>query len=144
MIDPRVLIVLCVIEISLHLTIMFFVDKTNKAIKDVDSPAIRDNFKVVKYLVYSLLCVTYLNLVLSNFVKGDKKGVCCSRGLQCVTMAGLLVLFVFLRQIDEVMCICEKEPVPVEKIVEKFKLVSDLANIVAVFTVGSYAVKFIV
>lgn len=138
--------VVVVIKIILFGILSYYVYKVRKSLDTADATKIKDNFRKVELLTYTIVLFTY-GMFMSKFFKGhsNKKKIHTSKkykGISHVNMALVLVLLAFVSQARAALNVAEKGPVALSFLSDNFRLTEKLAYVLLGFNVITSGVTF--
>jgi Ca2+/Na+ antiporter len=128
-----------VVKLLLFLVLLFFIQKTKKAIDTADAIKIKSNFKIVEMLTYVIVLFNY-GLFATKYIQSKSPNE--NNSLGCINLVLVLVLFSFMMQMKSAISVAEKGAVPVSFLADNFRMIENLTYTVVGFNVINNGLMF--
>jgi len=129
--------VVVVIKVILYVGLIYYLTQTRKSIDNIDALGIKNNFRNVELITYTLIMFHYALFAMKFFKDPKKEDIhhMKYRGVSYVNMAVIIVFYTFVRHSRHAMNIAERGSVPLTFIDANFKFTENLGYILGVFNI---------
>ena len=125
--------ILLFLKVALYVVLVFYINKVRRCIDNIDSLNIKHNFKIVEYVTYALVTLTYISFVYKDIISPNDTEKNVYKGLTYINMSLVLVLLTFVFQTKNALTIAENGSVPISFLDNNFRTTEYLAYIIAGF-----------